>query len=102
LSASEKVAVKIVDKTKLDPKTRHLLSREIATMELLHHPNVIRLYEVVETYAKLYIILEYASEGELYTRVSRGGKFNECEAKMFFAQIVAAVQHLVSNCKIDR
>ena len=39
---SERVAVKILDKAKLDQKTRKMLAREIATMESIHHPNIIR------------------------------------------------------------
>ena len=95
---SEKVAVKILDKTRLDAKTRRLLSREITSMEKMHHPNIIRLYEVVETLSKLYIMLEYASEGELYTRItSNPDGLPESDAKVTFAQIVSAVQHMVGN-----
>ena len=95
---SEKVAVKILDKTRLDAKTRRLLSREITSMEKMHHPNIVRLYEVVETLSKLYIVLEYAQEGELYTRImSNPDGLPESDAKFAFAQIVSAVQHMVGK-----
>ena len=93
--AAEKVAVKILDKTKLDAKTQRLLSREISSMERLHHPNIIRLYEVIETLSKLYLVMEYANNGELYTKISNDGRLPESEARLFFAQIVSAVDHMV-------
>ena len=65
-------------------------------MERLHHPNVIRLYEVVETLAKLHIIMEYAGGGELFTKISSEGRLAEREARPLFAQVVAAVIHMVS------
>lgn len=95
LSITDKVAIKILDKTKLDQKTQRLLSREITSMERLHHPNIIRLYEVVETIAKLYIIMEYAGGGELFTKISNEGRLPEADAKCIFAQLVAAVEHMV-------
>jgi Protein kinase domain. len=36
------VAIKILDKAKLTPKARKMLSREIVSMESVHHPNIIR------------------------------------------------------------
>ena len=66
-------------------------------MEHLHHPNIIRLYEVVETLAKLHIVMEYASGGELFTKISNEGKLPETEARPLFAQVVAAVSHMVSE-----
>ncbi len=93
----EKVAIKILDKTKLDERTQRLLLREITSMERLHHPNIIRLYEVIETPNEIYIVTEYAPGGELYTRISKEGKFIEDEAKPIFAQITAAVDHMVNE-----
>lgn len=98
----EKVAIKILDKTKLDQKTQRLLSREISSMERLHHPNIIRLYEVVETLAKLHIVMEYAGGGELFTRISNEGKFSEPEARNIYAQVVAGMEHLHSRNIIHR
>ncbi|XP_074641547.1 serine/threonine-protein kinase NIM1-like [Tubulanus polymorphus] len=98
----EKVAIKILDKTKLDQKTQRLLSREISSMERLHHPNIIRLYEVIETLAKLHIVMEYAGGGELFTKISQEGKMSEPESTRIYAQVVAAVEHMHDNHIIHR
>lgn len=43
---AEKVAVKTIDKTKIDSASRRLIFREMAVLDKLHHPNIVRLYEV--------------------------------------------------------
>lgn len=42
-----------------------MVYREISIMKLLRHPNIIRLYEVVDTEKVLFLIMEYASGGEV-------------------------------------
>ncbi|KAL3102038.1 hypothetical protein niasHS_003447 [Heterodera schachtii] len=90
----EKVAIKVMEKSKLDQKALRLLTREMENMELMHHPNIIRLFEVVTTLSKTYLVMEYAGGGELYTYVHETGKLTEEVAKPIFAQIVSAVAHL--------
>jgi len=47
--SQKKVAVKIILKSKLDEDTLKKVYREVRIMKLLNHPNIIRLYEVIET-----------------------------------------------------
>lgn len=64
-------------------------------MTQLHHPNIICLYEVIETPREIYMVTEYAAGGDLYTHITDNGKLGEDEAKHIFTQIVSAVHHMV-------
>jgi serine/threonine protein kinase len=46
----EKVAVKVIDKQKLDQSTQTQMLQEVKLMKLVQHPNVVRLYEVSINY----------------------------------------------------
>lgn len=94
---TEKVAIKILDKNKLDEKTQKMLTREISCMERLQHPNLIRMFEVLETVDNLYMVLEYASCGELFHKIVNQGKFSESISRSYFSQLLSAVQHMVSH-----
>ncbi|XP_059392660.1 SNF-related serine/threonine-protein kinase-like [Carassius carassius] len=88
------VAVKVIDKTKLDDlATGHLL-QEVRCMKLVQHPNVVRLYEVIDTQTKLYLILELGDGGDMYDYILRHeGGVAEDMAKVHFAQIVRAIAY---------
>ena len=90
----ERVAVKVIDKTKLDAATRVQMMQEIRLMKLVQHPHVVRLYEVIDTQTKLYLVLELADGGDMYDYIMRheGVGLDESAAKKYFKQIVQAIQ----------
>ncbi|XP_059541265.1 MAP/microtubule affinity-regulating kinase 3 isoform X7 [Myotis daubentonii] len=87
------VAIKIIDKTQLNPTSLQKLFREVRIMKILNHPNIVKLFEVIETDKTLYLIMEYASGGEVFDYLVAHGRMKEKEARAKFRQIVSAVQY---------
>ncbi|CAG5125481.1 unnamed protein product [Candidula unifasciata] len=87
----EKVAVKVIDKQKLDEVSRAHLFQEVRCMKLVQHPHVVRLYEVIDTQTKLYLILELG-DGDMYDYIMKHDKgLDETLARKYFRQIVEAI-----------
>ena len=83
----------MIDKLKLDAATRVQMLQEVQLMKLVQHPNVVRLYEVIDTATKLYLVLEYADGGDMYDHIMKHeGGLGEERAKKYFSQIVTAIQ----------
>ncbi|XP_029925453.1 MAP/microtubule affinity-regulating kinase 4 isoform X2 [Myripristis murdjan] len=87
------VAIKIIDKTQLNPTSLQKLFREVRIMKGLNHPNIVQLFEVIETDKTLYLIMEYASGGEVFDYLVSHGRMKEIEARAKFRQIVSAVHY---------
>lgn len=98
----KEVAIKIIDKTQLNPNSLQKLFREVRIMKFLDHPNIVKLYEVIETDKTLYLVMEYASGGEVFDYLVAHGRMKEKEARAKFRQIVSAVQYCHQKHVIHR
>ncbi|XP_022254622.1 serine/threonine-protein kinase SIK3-like isoform X2 [Limulus polyphemus] len=71
-------------------------------MKLLNHPHIVRLYQVMETEKMIYLVTEYASQGEIFDHLVISGKMSESEARKKFQQIVAAVGYCHQRYVVHR
>ncbi|XP_069039053.1 serine/threonine-protein kinase SIK2 isoform X3 [Lepisosteus oculatus] len=62
-------------------------------MKILDHPHIIKLYQVMETKNMLYLVTEYAKNGEIFDYLASHGRLSEPEARRKFWQILSAVDY---------
>lgn len=89
------VAFKIIDKVHLqtDPKLWQKVKREIVILKLIEHKNVLKLYDVLETENRLYLVLEHVKGGELFDYIVSKGRLDRHESLRIAAQIVMGLEH---------
>ncbi|KAL2323767.1 hypothetical protein Fmac_028146 [Flemingia macrophylla] len=87
------VAVKAIDKSKtVDAAMEPRIVREIDAMRRLqHHPNILKIHEVLATKTKIYLIVDFAGGGELFSKLARRGRLPEPLARRYFSQLVSAL-----------
>ncbi|KAK6124060.1 hypothetical protein DH2020_042206 [Rehmannia glutinosa] len=110
LETGENVAIKILDKEKVlkHKMIGQIISSiflltglsEISTMKLIRHPNVIRMFEVMASKTKIYIVMEFVTGGELFDKIVSSlplGRLKEDEARKYFQQLINAVDYCHSR-----
>lgn len=91
----EKVAIKILEKEKIkDSGDAERVSRELRILKMVRHPNIVQLYEIIETPKQFYLIMEFANSGELFEYIVSHGKVKEQQASRFFSQMLSGLEYL--------
>ncbi|XP_014522452.1 serine/threonine-protein kinase Aurora-3 isoform X1 [Vigna radiata var. radiata] len=97
------VALKVISKEQLEKyKIHHQLRREMEIQFSLKHPNVLRLYGWFHDSENVFLILEYAHNGELYKELSRKGHFSEQQAATYILSLTKALAYCHDKHVIHR
>ena len=104
IPTGEKVAIKVLDKLQLmeDPDNLKRVEREIQILKLVKHKNIIKLYEVMETPQKIYLVMELCESGELFDYIVSKERLDENQACHFFQEIINALDYLHSQNIVHR
>lgn len=90
------VAIKLIKRDSImkDSESEIKIHREINSLRMLNHPNIVNLVEVMKSGKYIGIVLEYASGGELFDYILQHKYLKENVAKKLFAQLVSGVDYM--------
>ncbi|KAG8156849.1 hypothetical protein KVR01_013262 [Diaporthe batatas] len=96
-------ALKVLHKSELQQaRVEKQVRREIEIQSNLCHPNILKLYGHFHDSKRVFLILEYAGQGELYKHLQKVTRFHEQRAAQYIAQMTSALLHLHRKNVIHR
>ncbi|XP_044076562.1 aurora kinase A [Siniperca chuatsi] len=97
------LALKVLFKKQLEKAgVEHQLRREVEIQSHLRHPNILRLYGYFHDSSRVYLILEFAPRGELYSELQRCGSFPEDRSATYIMELADALNYCHSKKVIHR
>jgi len=100
---AEIFAMKVISKKKvLEHQMTTYLTREVKTQIKVQHPNILRLIFYFEDETNVYLLLEYAKNGSLFSVLRKRGRLPESEAAGFFVDVASALDYLHKHGVVHR
>ena len=92
---NKKFAAKIVSRDYLNNvNSLFLFEQELRIHKILHHPNIIELFEIIYLENLIIVILEYCNGIDLYDWIIQGGFNRPFLARRIFIQVLMSIQYL--------
>ena len=97
IPTKEKVAIKILEKSKIIEKDDEIrVKREFEMLTLFSHPNVILVAEIFESGGSFYSVMEYCEGGELFNYIVKNRRLSQNEAAFFYYQLINGLEYIHS------
>ena len=94
-SSQRKVAIKILEKDNLSSSEMNMIQNEIEILKLCQHPNILKLYDVIENHEKIYIITELIEGLDLFTYLEKNNfDIDEIKANKIIKKLTSALFYL--------
>ncbi|CAG9311417.1 unnamed protein product [Blepharisma stoltei] len=86
-------AVKSISKDRVLKETESL-RRELEILQIVDHPNIIKMYEIYEDKKYIHIVMELCTGGDLFDYLLLKGTLNEMEVATIMKKLMLGVKHL--------
>ena len=89
------VAIKVLEKENLSSNELNMIQNEIDILKICQHPNIVKLYDVIEDDEKMHIIMELIEGPDLFCHLEKKNfDINELEANKIVHQLSSALFYL--------
>ena len=86
------VAIKVLDKEKMRYDL-DLLASEVAVLNKLDHPNIVKYYETYNDFRYIYLVMEYVKGQVLFKHLTQKTDHSEKRICAYMKQIMGAIAH---------
>lgn len=92
---NKKYAVKSLNKERVK-RNMMILKRELEILQLVDHPNIIKLYETYEDSKYIHLVMELCTGGDILDNLISKGSIIETEVARIMQKMLSALNHLHS------
>jgi len=92
IGSGRQIAVKCTSRDGLPEEDEEMLRQEAKILMSLHHPNIVKCFDIIEENKSFYVVLEMLKGGELFKRIIQKDHYNEHDAREVIYILINAIK----------
>lgn len=99
-SKNELCAIKVLERT--NAEHAKLIDRELTVLKMLHHQNIVQIYDIFDAARETYVVMEYLAGGELLDMITDSDHLSERNSKQVIREVLQAIEYLHARGIVHR